>query len=238
MDSISELILYVIKVPIEELQNLQNSLSLHPNYQYVDKNYIVRTNAVPNDPLFNQQTYFSPIDAQLAWDVETGYPDVVIAVLDTGVEATHEDFSGKVLPGCSTLDGFSETNCGTNTNDFAGHGSGVSGTAAAQTNNGVGVAGICWGCQILPVKVLDDNGLGSDADVIQGILFARNYTINNPTKKVIINMSSGRNCQSPTFNPLSQAMQDAINLAWNSGSVIVAAAGNDGSSDLHCPRRG
>ena len=46
------------------MQNLQNSLSLHPNYQYVDKNYIVRTNAVPNDPLFNQQTYFSPIDAQ------------------------------------------------------------------------------------------------------------------------------------------------------------------------------
>jgi len=144
VDSMSELNLYVIKVPIEELQNLQNSLSLHPNYQYVDKNYIVRTNAVPNDPLFNQQTYFSPIDAQLAWDVETGDPDVVIAVLDTGVEATHEDLAGKVLAGCcSTLGGFSETNCGTNTNDIDGHGSGVSGTAAAQSNNGTGVAGIC-----------------------------------------------------------------------------------------------
>jgi Fervidolysin N-terminal prodomain len=54
VDSISELNLYVIKVPTEELQNLQNSLSLNPNYQYVDKNYIVRTNAVPKDPLFNQ----------------------------------------------------------------------------------------------------------------------------------------------------------------------------------------
>ncbi|TFG76765.1 MAG: hypothetical protein E4H21_05430 [Thermodesulfobacteriales bacterium] len=166
-----------------------------------------------------------------ALDTETGDPDVVIAVLDTGVEATHKDLSGKVLTGCSTLGGFSETNCGTNTNDIDGHGSGVSGTAAAQANNGLGVAGVCWGCQILPVKVLGDTGSGSDADVIQGIFFARNYAINNPTKKVIINMSLGRNCQSPTFNLLSQAMQDAINLAWNSGSVIVAAAGNDGSSE-------
>jgi thermitase len=165
-------------------------------------------------------------------------------VRDTGVEATHEDLAGKVLSGCDTLGNANEntcssvTDCPFGTDDIFGHRSGVLGTAAAQTNNGLGVAGVCWGCQILPVKVLGDTGSGSDADVIQGILFARNYAINNPTKKVIINMNSGRNCQLPTFNPLSQAMQDAINLAWNSGSVIVAAAGNDGSSDLHCPRRG
>lgn len=232
VDSISELNLYVIKVPVEELQNLRNSLSLNPNFQYVDKNYIVRANAIPNDSLFNTQTHFSLIDTQLAWDTETGDPDVVIAVLDSGVEATHEDLAGKVLTGCSTLGGFNENSCGTNTNDIDGHGSGVSGTAAAQTNNGTGVAGICWGCQILPVKVLGDNGTGTVIDTLQGIMFARNYALNNPTKKVIINMSLGRNCDPGGTFPDEQT---AIDLAWNAGVLLVTSAGNSGNSLLQCP---
>ncbi|MGB3363641.1 MAG: S8 family serine peptidase [Thermodesulfobacteriota bacterium] len=232
VDSISELNLYVIKVPVEELQNLRDSYSLNPNYQYVDKNYVVSANAIPNDSLFNQQSHFSLIDAQLAWDVETGDPDVVIAVLDSGVEATHEDLAGKVLTGCSTLGGFNENSCGTNTNDIDGHGSGVSGTAAAQSNNGTGVAGICWGCQILPVKVLGDTGTGTVVDTIQGILFARNYALNNPTKKVVINMSLGRNCNA---TGISQDEQEAIDLAWAAGVLLVSSAGNSGTSQLQCP---
>ena len=106
VDSVSELNLYVIKVPVEELQNLRDSFSLNPNFQYVDKNYVVNANAIPNDSLFNTQTHFSLIDAQQAWDTQTGDPDVVIAVLDSG---------GKVLTGCSTLGGFNENSCGTNT---------------------------------------------------------------------------------------------------------------------------
>lgn len=189
------------------------------------KNDILYATATPNDEFFNLQTYLNVIDAPMAWDTGTGDPDVVLAILDTGVEATHEDLAGKVLAGCSTLDGFDENTRGTKTNDLNGHGSGVSGTAAAITNKGVGVAGVCWNCSILPVKVLGDNGSGSTVDVIQGILFARNYALNNPNRKVIINMSLGRSCEPPTFVPLSQAMQDAINLAWNSGLVICCCSG-------------
>lgn len=69
----------------------------------------------------------------------------------------------------------------------------------------------------------------------RGILFAKNYALNNPTKKVIINMSLGRTCEPPDFFPISQAMQDAINLAWNSGVLVVASAGNTGGSLLQCP---
>lgn len=232
VDSIEELNLYVVKIPLEELQNIQDSLSLNPNFQYVDKNYIVHANAVPNDTSFGIQTHFSLISAQQAWDVETGIPDVVIAVLDSGVEATHEDLAGKVLSGCSTLGTFNENNCGSNTNDVDGHGSGVSGTAAAQTNNGTGVAGICWGCQILPVKVLGDNGTGSVVDTIQGILFARNYALNNPTQKVVINLSLGRNCNA---TGISQDEQNAIDLAWAAGVLLVASAGNSATSQLQCP---
>lgn len=89
------------------------------------------------------------------------------------MQATHEDLSGKVLSGCSTLGAFSEINCGFNTNDVDGHGTGTSGTAAAKTNNTIGVAGTCWECSILPVKVLDDNGSGSDTDVIQGYFICK-----------------------------------------------------------------
>lgn len=232
VDSIPELNLFVIKVPSEDIQNLQDSLSLNPNYLYVDRNYIVSANAIPNDTLFNQQTHFSLIDAQQAWDTETGDPNVVLAILDTGVEASHEDLSGKVLPGCSTLGSLTENNCGSNTNDIDGHGSGVSGTAAAQSNNNKGVAGICWGCQILPVKVLGDNGSGSVVDVIQGILFAKNYALDNPSKKVVINMSLGRQCSQ--FG-ISQSEQDAIDLAWNAGVLLVSSAGNSGNNLLQCP---
>jgi len=84
----------------------------------------------------------------------------------------------------------------------------------------------------LPVKVLNDSGTGTDVDVTQGILFAKDYALANPTKKVIINMSLGRDCENA---PLDPAMQAAIDLAWNAGVLVVAAAGNDGTSNLHCP---
>lgn len=231
-DSVKELDLYVIQIPPEELENFENTLPQDPSIQYVSRNYILTANATPNDTFFALQTHFSLIDAQLAWDLQTGNSDVVIAVLDSGVEATHEDLTGKVLTGCSTLGSFTETNCGANTNDIDGHGSGVAGTAAAQTNNSTGVAGICWGCEILPVKVLNDSGTGTVIDTIQGILFARNYALNNPTKKVVINMSLGRNCN---VGGPSTDEQAAIDLAWNAGALLLASAGNSGNSQLQCP---
>ena len=211
----------------------QDLLSNNPNFEYVQKNFIYRASVNPNDQFFNLQTYLNVITAPTAWDTEQGSANTVIAVLDTGVDATHEDLSGKVLTGCSTLGGFTENNCGANTDDINGHGSGVSGTAAAKTNNTVGVAGVCWDCLILPVKVLGDNGFGSSVDIVEGILFARNYAVNNPNMRVIINMSLGRDCQGS--GGVTQFEQDGINIAWNSGLLIIAAAGNEGNSNLHCP---
>jgi len=230
---ISELEMLVIRVPSGSLNAKQDLLSNNPNFKYVQKNFIYRASVNPNDQFFNLQTYLNVITAPTAWDTEQGSANTVIAVLDTGVDATHEDLSGKVLTGCSTLGGFTENNCGANTDDINGHGSGVSGTAAAKTNNTVGVAGVCWDCLILTVKVLDDGGVGSSVDVIEGILFARNYAINNPNMRVIINMSLGRDCQGS--GGVTQFEQDGINIAWDSGLLVIAAAGNEGNSNLHCP---
>ena len=167
-----------------------------------------------------------------AWDIETGDPDVVVAIVDTGLDVTHEDLQGgKILPGCNVAGiEFDHNNCNPDLTDFIAHGTGLTGTAAADTNNNVGVAGVCWGCSILPVKVFTDAGNVGLDDMIEGILFAVNYAQNNPTKKVIINLAIGRLCGGPT-----QAEQDAITLAWDNGVLIVAARGNSGDTTPFCP---
>ncbi len=234
MEEIPELGVLVVRTPPEDsIDAKRDLLSDNPNFEYVEKNFIYEANVIPNDQFFNFQDYMGVISAPSAWDTEQGISNTVIAVLDTGVQAIHEDLSGKVLTGCSTLGGFNENNCGPNTDDVHGHGSGVSGTAAAKTNNTVGVAGVCWDCVILPIKVLNDNGFGTSLDIVEGILFARNYAINNPNHRVIINMSLGRDCQAS--GGATQFEQDAINMAWNNGLLVIAAAGNEGNSNLHCP---
>ena len=231
--SFSDLRMVLIQLrPGDTIEDVQKSLENNPDVEYVEKNYIVYADLTPNDPGYGLQTYLNVIDASQAWDTETGISDVVIAVLDTGVEGTHEDISGKLLAGCNVLDSFTDASCGSNTDDNHGHGTGVAGTAAAKTNNGLGVAGICWNCPILPVKVLNDSGSGTLADTIEGIMFARNYALNNPAKRVVINMSLGRDCQS---SGVTQAEQGAINAAWNAGVLVVASAGNSGNSNLECP---
>jgi subtilisin family serine protease len=231
--SFSDLRMMLVQVaPGYTIEEAQTALESNPDVEYVEKNYIVYADLNPNDPKFGQQTYLNVIDAPLAWNTQTGNTNAVIAVLDTGVEGTHEDITGKLLPGCSVIGGFTESSCGSNVDDNNGHGTGVAGTAAAKTNNGIGVAGLCWNCPILPVKVLGDGGSGTLADTVEGILFARNYALNNPTKKVVINMSLGRDCQA---SGVTQSEQDAINAAWNAGVLIVASAGNSGNSNLQCP---
>jgi thermitase len=214
------------------LEDLEAELLSDPNVEYVEKNYYVWADAVPNDPSYNKQTYLGRIGAPKAWDRTKGSTNVIIAVLDTGVESSHEDVGGKLIPGCNVLGSSTESSCGTNTEDVHGHGTGVAGTAAASTNNQKGAAGVCWNCPVLPVKVLADGGSGSVGDMIEGILFVRNYAIQNPSKRLIINLSLGRECN--TSGP-AKAEQDAINLAWESGVLIVAAAGNSGNNLRQCP---
>lgn len=231
--SFSSLRMMVVQLsPGDSINDAQSALENNPDIEYVEKNYIVNAHLTPNDTRYGQQWYLGTIDAPQAWNTETGDPNVVIAVLDTGVESTHEDMSGKLLPGCSVLGSFDENSCGSNVDDNYGHGTGVAGTAAARTNNGIGVAGVCWNCMILPVKVLGDSGSGSVADTVEGMLYARQYALSNPSKKVVINMSLGRDCQS---SGVLQSEQDAINAAWNAGILIVASAGNDGNSNMQCP---
>lgn len=146
-----------------------------------------------------------------AWDYTTGNPEIVIAVLDTGVTQEHPEFADKLLPG---YDFFNQDD---DPSDDHGHGTHVAGTSAAKMDNGIGAAGVCPQCSILPVKVLNQNNAGTWAGVAAGVTYAADEGAN------IIVMSLGSVAGTKTI-------EAAIEYAIEQGVLIVAAAGNINSS--------
>ena len=175
-------------------------------------------NAVPNDPAFSSQWSLE----RIGWDQVYGSVlpsgSATVAVLDTGVDAGHPDLASNVLPGTSMLDP------GANgTSDPNGHGTQMAGIVAASTDNGEGMAGIGYaGVTVMPVTVLDGQGVGQDGDIVGGVIWAADHGAD-----VILMAFS-----SPDFSP---SLQEAIDYAWSKGAVLVGAAGNDGSSAAHFP---
>ncbi len=179
----------------------------------------VEATFVPNDPMYhNNALVYAPqlIDAPIAWDFTLGDPNVVIAILDTGVNTSHPEFAGRILPGYDFI------NNDTDPSDDNGHGTHVAGTAAAGTNNSIGNVGICGGCSILPVKILSNTGSGLWSQVAAGIVFAADNGAD------VINLSLGG------YTP-SSTMQAAITYAQEKGVLVIAAAGNDHRSDNFYP---
>ncbi len=162
-----------------------------------------------NDPFFAQQWGLEIIGAETAWTQGRG-AGTVIAVVDTGVDLDHEDLAGKVLTGASFPSGSPQ--------DDNGHGTHVAGIAAANTDNGIGIAGVAPDARILPVKVLNSSGSGNVTQVAQGIRFAADNGAD------VINLSFG---EVSTDVDLSPVFTDAIRYAWDKGAIPVVAAGND-----------
>jgi thermitase len=196
-----------------------------PEVSFVQPDFTLNTLEIPNDPLFSSQWGLSTIQAPSAWNSTHGAASRSIAILDCGIYdissayygAGHPDINGKVV--------FHEnlTASQYGADDFCDHGTHVAGIAAANTNNGVGGAGVGYNTSLMNIKVLDDTGSGTDSTVIQGIYDAANLGAS------VINMSLGGT------GPCTPAMQSAINYAWSHNVVVVAAAGNDGTSNLHEP---
>lgn len=170
--------------------------------------------AATDDPYLPQVWAYNEMDVYEAWDYTAGSKDVVVAVLDTGINRTHADFSGTtILSGYNTLT--QKTNV---TTDVSGHGTAICGLIAATANNKVGSAGISYGVTLLPVKITDDSNYIPSSNVIKGLYFAADAGAD------VINMS---------FSGLSKktAEEEAIKYAINKGCIIVAAAGNDGETE-------
>lgn len=166
----------------------------------------------PNDTSYNAQWGLSRIRAPEAWALSKG-GGVLLAVLDTGTDYTHSDLSSKVR---TDID-YDYINDDSDAMDDNGHGTHVSGIAAAATNNNQGVAGLGWEATILPLKVMNSEGEGSTAELIPAIYYAADLGAK------VINMSLGGPYSCPSN------LQDAVNYAYGRGALLVAAAGNGGT---------
>ncbi|MEM7534681.1 MAG: S8 family serine peptidase [Chloroflexota bacterium] len=200
-----------------------HSVSSHPTVAYIEPEVLVTgfdTEEIsqsgegdryqPNDPdVFNNLRSYAPalIGLDVAWAYTRGSADVIIAVLDTGLNLDHPEFAGRIVPG------YDFVNDDDDPTDDNGHGTHAAGIIAAAIDNNIGSAGVCPQCSIMPIKVLNENNAGTWAKVASGIHFA----VDNGA--TIINLSLG--AQTP-----SHTIESAINYAVEHGVMIVAAAGN------------
>ncbi len=209
-----------LKVNKDDMQNILKELENNPLVEYAEPNYIAKAFMVPNDPYYSYQWNFhgtdeGGIDMEPTWDIATG-DGVVIAEIDTGIRV------GTDLQNTKFVQGYDFVNDDNDPTDDNGHGTHVAGTLAQSTNNDEGVAGIAFNAYLMPVKVLDANGYGTYADIVDGIYYAVDHGAN------IISMSLGGSSG-------SDALRDAVAYAYNHGVTVIAAAGNDGQEGISYP---
>lgn len=201
------------------MQRLRMISQMYPSVTFAEVDGDVYGLGMPNDPdLSDSQKMYTPeiLNLESAWEITTGSPDVVIAILDTGITKEHPEFQDKFLAG------YDFYNDDEDPSDDHGHGTHVSGIAAAAVNNDEGMAGVCGGCSILPVKVLNENNAGVWSDVADGIIYAADQGAE------VISLSLGSSSG-------SQTVKAAIEYAIDAGSMIVAAAGNSSSDAAFYP---
>ncbi|WP_139307424.1 S8 family serine peptidase [Micromonospora pattaloongensis] len=198
--------------------DLLRSLQKDPAVAAVSLDHKRSATVAPKDPAYasGDQSYLNTVRLPQAWDRAKGSTSQVIAVLDTGVNTAHPDLAGR------TVAGYNAINPSRLPTDDNGHGTMAAGVAAANTNNGIGVAGAAWTARIMPVKVLAADGSGYDSHIAAGVTWAADHGAK------IINMSLG----GPDDNAV---LQDAIRYATAKGAVVVAAAGNDGDGSAQYP---
>jgi subtilisin family serine protease len=174
------------------------------------------TTVIPTDPGWSQEWGLSQIGAPAAWHVSTGSKPVVVAVVDSGVDPSQPDLQGALVQGADFADGTGSTA------DQYGHGTMVAGVIAARPDNGVGGAGICWTCVVMPVKVLGADGTGTAAAIAGGIRYAADHGAS------VISMSF-------VLSGPDAGVESALAYAHSRGVLLVAAAGNTGSDSPTYP---
>ena len=215
--------------PENNILTIVDKINQLPLVEEVSFNYKMRAFITPNDTYYDSQwalnntgqavsyngntvgTPGADIDAERAWDITTGSSDVVIAILDTGIDLDHPDLQSGIVGGYDFVSNDS------NANDGNMHGTACASIAAGQTNNLIGVSGICWDCSLMPVKVLSDDGYGDFDDIINGVVWA------SDNGAQVISMSLGGGGYVSSFD-------NAIDYAHDNGTIVISASGNDNGS--------
>ena len=214
-----------IYAEIEKLKKNSDVLYAEPNYiislppQSAGPAPAVSDNSImsyPNDPMFASQYAHRNCATVQGWSFTLGNPNIIVAVVDTGVDLNHPDLRGKLVVGYDFVDNDN------NPMDAQGHGTHCAGIVGAITNNGVGVAGFAPNCKIMPVRVLDNAGNGNMANIVSGINYASTHGAR------VISLSLGGTAY-------SQALADSVKMAFNYNAVVVAAMGNSGKREQYYP---
>lgn len=189
-----------------------HGMAARPDVRYVEADAIARPQLSPDDPRYDAHQWAPQrIGAPEAWDTTTGSSDVIVAVLDSGLDMAHEDLVGRWVPGTDIFNG------DTDPSDDFGHGTWVSGVVSAGLDNGVGIASIGGATRVMPIKVTDDTGSTSYSRIASGVAWA----VDNGAD--ILNISLGGTAD-------LQILEDAMRNAHDAGVLVVAAAGNGNSS--------
>jgi hypothetical protein len=233
----------VVDIPAgADLQSEMAAWRARADVEFVEPNYRMYVSKTSSDTYYSLQwalkntgqtgghdsydpasgTAGSDVDAEGAWDIQTGSNTIVVAIIDAGIAVTHPDLAANMLPGkdFGDNDNNPDDTCSNATPAFDSHGHGthVTGIAGAVGNNGVGVTGLSWDGKILPLKVADSScAIFTDA-VVKAIIYA------STAGARVINMSLG--------GENSTALTNAITAANAANIVMVAAAGNEGTEDF------
>jgi len=227
---------------------IEEMLAADPQVEYIEPNFIQHAAVAPNDPDYpklwamhntgqtgGNATYNPDIEAEPAWDLTTGSDDIVVAVIDTGVDYNHEDLAANIWQNPDDCDadgidddangyiddchGIDAVNHDVDPMDDDGHGTHVAGTIGAVGNNGIGVAGVAWHVKILPCKFSGTNG-GPTSAAIECLDYLGRL------KQRGVNLIASNNSWGSVYD--SRALEDAIRAQRDLGVLFVVAAGNNG----------
>jgi serine protease len=236
-----------------ELAALIADLSAHSAVEYVEEDAVLQALFTPNDPLYNQQWHYfeatGGLNLPTAWDLTTGTSTIRVGVIDTGFRP-HADLAANIVGGYDMISNASTANDGggrdsnamdpgdsCNGSRSSWHGTHVSGTVAARTNNGLGVAGVAFNSRVVPIRALGRCG-GSLSDIADAIIWGSGGTVSgvpaNANRARVLNLSLGGG------GACSNTLRNAVSSAVGRNTVVVVAAGNSNinasnATPANCP---
>ena len=210
-NNIKQIDVKILTVPENAIDNIQSALANIPIVEYVEKDFIFKQTAIPNDYYYPNGWHLTAINMPQAWEITQGSANTIVAILDDGVDPTHPDLLPKLVPGYNVYD----QNTDTSGAGLCGHGTAVAGVNAV-TNNNIGVAGVAWKNNIMPIRITGTNCGASDSTFASGIIYAADHGAR------VANISFG-----PLFN--SNTLTNAAKYMYDKGGWVVVSGGNSGS---------
>lgn len=205
----------IVKVPPGQEKKIIARLEKNKHIEFAELDRLVRPTFIPDDSLFGSQWHHTKIGSSVAWDITRGDPNLIIAILDTGVHASHPDLAARIVPGWNIVSNNSDTT------DINGHGTVTAGAAAAIGNNSIGVTGMAMDVKIMPIRITNDpGGWATWSSIANGFIWAADHGA-----RVASNSYESHNSGS-TMNSAAGYLRDR-------GGVAINSAGNTGAEQLY-----